>query len=397
MYFFLDFVGPYFYNSDMAHIHKKMKKGRPYYYVRETARVNGKPRVVNQVYLGSPERIMKMAAGEIFGLDSPGYPNLPAATQAQGEVDDWTTNTYSFFGEYQWNINEKWTMFAGARTDDHTYTRCLFSPRAALVFMPTDLDTIKFIANQSVRRAGDDELRGQYKSEHNFGDEETIRTGELRYKRLHSDNLLLALSGFYEEIELVAWDATQQASDQLADYDVWGIEAEVTWRSDELLITFSHAYTKLIDFHLNNPGTVQAWSAEPYGYGHDLAIWSNHISKLFASYQITEQLSLDGSLQIYWDFAGAKDQTRYNNEQGTFPQSTGLGLSDPGYDKAFRGNYYLNLGAEYLPGPHWSLRLDLYNILGWFDKDLNKRNFTERVSEYRCEAAAAGLSLRYTF
>lgn len=53
----------------MAHIHKKIKKGRPYYYIRETARVNGKPRVINQVYLGSPERIMKMAAGELSGPD----------------------------------------------------------------------------------------------------------------------------------------------------------------------------------------------------------------------------------------------------------------------------------------------------------------------------------------
>ena len=45
----------------MAHIHKKMKKGRPYYYVREIARVDGKPKVINQVYLGSPERIIEMA------------------------------------------------------------------------------------------------------------------------------------------------------------------------------------------------------------------------------------------------------------------------------------------------------------------------------------------------
>jgi len=47
----------------MAHIHKKMKKGRPYYYVREIARVEGKPKVINQVYLGSPERILEMAQG----------------------------------------------------------------------------------------------------------------------------------------------------------------------------------------------------------------------------------------------------------------------------------------------------------------------------------------------
>lgn len=46
----------------MAHLHKKMKKGRPYYYVREIARVDGKPKVINQVYLGSPERILELAS-----------------------------------------------------------------------------------------------------------------------------------------------------------------------------------------------------------------------------------------------------------------------------------------------------------------------------------------------
>jgi transposase len=50
----------------MAHIHKKMKKGRPYYYVRETARVDGKPKVVNQVYLGTAERIRDLALGKGF-------------------------------------------------------------------------------------------------------------------------------------------------------------------------------------------------------------------------------------------------------------------------------------------------------------------------------------------
>jgi len=50
----------------MAHIHKKMKKGRPYYYVRETARVDGKPKVVNQIYLGTVERIRDLAMGKGF-------------------------------------------------------------------------------------------------------------------------------------------------------------------------------------------------------------------------------------------------------------------------------------------------------------------------------------------
>jgi hypothetical protein len=47
----------------MAHFHVKKKKGRPYLYVREIARVGGKPKVVSQIYLGSPERVAALASG----------------------------------------------------------------------------------------------------------------------------------------------------------------------------------------------------------------------------------------------------------------------------------------------------------------------------------------------
>jgi len=49
----------------MAHFHVKKKRGRPYLYVREIARVAGKPKVVSQVYVGSPERVAAMAKGEL--------------------------------------------------------------------------------------------------------------------------------------------------------------------------------------------------------------------------------------------------------------------------------------------------------------------------------------------
>ena len=41
----------------MAHFHIKTKKGRPYLYVREIARVDGKPKVISQIYIGSPEKV----------------------------------------------------------------------------------------------------------------------------------------------------------------------------------------------------------------------------------------------------------------------------------------------------------------------------------------------------
>ena len=47
----------------MAHFHVKKKKGRPYLYVREIARVDGRPKVVSQIYIGSPQRVAGMATG----------------------------------------------------------------------------------------------------------------------------------------------------------------------------------------------------------------------------------------------------------------------------------------------------------------------------------------------
>ena len=48
----------------MAHFHIKKKKGRPYLYVREIARVDGKPKVISQIYIGSPERVAGLVAGK---------------------------------------------------------------------------------------------------------------------------------------------------------------------------------------------------------------------------------------------------------------------------------------------------------------------------------------------
>jgi transposase len=47
----------------MAHLYKKIKKGREYFYIRETQRVYGKPTTVNQVYLGTAEKVQALLEG----------------------------------------------------------------------------------------------------------------------------------------------------------------------------------------------------------------------------------------------------------------------------------------------------------------------------------------------
>jgi transposase len=74
----------------MAHFHVKHKRGRPYLYVREIARVDGKPKVINQVYIGSPEKVAAMAKGELGGevkLKVEEFGALWAANLMDSEID----------------------------------------------------------------------------------------------------------------------------------------------------------------------------------------------------------------------------------------------------------------------------------------------------------------------
>jgi len=74
----------------MAHFHIKKKKGRPYLYVREIARVNGKPKVISQTYIGSPDRVAGLITGktqELTSLKSEEFGALWLAKQKDKDID----------------------------------------------------------------------------------------------------------------------------------------------------------------------------------------------------------------------------------------------------------------------------------------------------------------------
>jgi len=70
---------------------------------------------------------------------------------------------------------------------------------------------------------------------------------------------------------------------------------------------------------------------------------------------------------------------------------------EPGWEKGYRGNYYLNLGLQYQPRKNLTLRVDGYNLLGIFDSDLNKRNYYTSLGDYRSHAAAVAVWVIYQF
>jgi transposase len=74
----------------MAHFHIKTKKGRPYLYVREIARVDGRPKVISQIYIGSPEKVAGLLGGkgaDILNLKVEEFGSLWLAHQIDRDID----------------------------------------------------------------------------------------------------------------------------------------------------------------------------------------------------------------------------------------------------------------------------------------------------------------------
>ena len=157
-------------------------------------------------------------------------------------------------------------------------------------------------------------------------------------------------------------------------------------------LSLSHSYSKLID--IKKPNDSQYITAHAYGYGDDLNTWSNHISKLFYRWQFQPSWMFTTSVRIYWGFQGGEDWADYNNNDPDGDQPR-YGYDDKG--QAFSGNYYVNIGLHKTLSEKMHISFNAYNVLGWIDKDYNKRNYIKRSSDYRPEAAAVALNLSYRF
>jgi len=312
---------------------------------------------------------------------------------AATEMPRWSTDLKSLLGEHQWNINEQFTTFIGARLDYHTFTDSMFSPRGALIYTPTDKDTFKIIGTRSVRINTAAEMKMDHDSIGEKSDFEVLKALELRYERQQTDTLSLAGGFFYHWNDVVGWSNTSNATKLLGDMTSYGFEVEASYRKEATRISLSHGLAKLIDFDLRPSETEIELTAEPMGYGSDLASWNNHVTKLIVQHDLTTQWSLDGSCYVYWGSPGGKDYAEYRYSKKSDYYKLG-------FDKPFGPSAFLNLGLEHKVKDNLILRIDGYNLLGLIDKDLNKRRVgfnTHYPGEYRVHAPAIGLSLTYKF
>jgi hypothetical protein len=124
-------------------------------------------------------------------------------------------------------------------------------------------------------------------------------------------------------------------------------------------------------------------SASPQGFGDDFQDSDNYISKLYGSYRIDKELSIDSSLLIFWGKPGKRDEWEGLMDLEIAPET---------YRKSARWNVGLNWQVE----ENARLRFDAHNILGWYNEDLNKRSIHTQAT-YIAEAPALSVTFAYDF
>ncbi len=335
---------------------------------------------------------------EEFGFPSPGHPagGDPHTDTFGPNTPRWNTDLYSILGEYQWNISDQFTTFLGSRFDWHDFTPRMWSPRAVLIYTPNEKDTVKASYTRSVRAPQAAEMYKEWRDNGERSSPERIFVWELRYERQHSDHWWLAGSLFRNDLDVVG---AASGVAQVGNLITWGFEAEIMYKTDKTRFSVSHALTKQYDFDDTGASSFPpSVSERDKGYGNDLAAWSNHSTKFNLRQKLTDKLTFDSSLRIYWGFPGQEEYANW--VKNTKWPGWGNWCYDAEHDDTFGPTAFLNLGLEYKPSENLSVRVDGYNLLGIFDIDLNRRFMVWDnlyPADSRTSAPALGVSLKYKF
>ena len=193
-------------------------------------------------------------------------------------------------------------------------------------------------------------------------------------------NLWYGASVFYPTHEVVGLTGSLSRSTLLVTFDSWGWELEANYVDGSDYFTISQGYVKLIRGTLLDPSLVQGISAAPYGFGSDFANWSPWLTKFAWARDVDDCTILSTSLRVYW---GIPRCARPDDVQRNVAPRRAARSVRPtrAYDKAFEASVFLDFGYQRRLTDHVSWRLDLYNVLGWADIDLNKRNYINRNSD----------------
>ncbi len=158
----------------------------------------------------------------------------------------------------------------------------MVSPRVALIHLPNNQDSFKYIFSRSQRIPFEDNLRNEniLEGHDHKGESEDIDVFEFRYDHIYDEHLKVGGCYFYQNLEMVGENSGEVIIEKIGTLKTHGIELVGSYQTDIFTFIVSHTYTKLIYFSLRDNDTIQAFSSSPYGFGDDLVNWSNNETKI---------------------------------------------------------------------------------------------------------------------
>jgi hypothetical protein len=309
----------------------------------------------------------------------------------------WNTLMLSFTSEAQYyhkDLNLK--LLAGMRVDKHSYTGFMYSPRASLIWGTDIQNQVRLSYSRSNRRASDADLRAEYlrQGKEEAENVESVNFYELSGSKSFFENVTLVPTLFYGDMDMIAWKKLLYASVPIGTFTYWGTELKLQYRTDKAYGFIAHSYFRpieldLVDYDEEKP--TNNISTMPYGYGENMHNHPDNLLKIYLRYSVMPKLSLNSALQVSGRMYGAEDAARYNkNVLGNRNND----VRTDGSTIPFEPSYYLQLGARYKIGKHFSAQLQGHNLLGLFDENWNKRQSFQRVSHYRIQPVAVSLRLK---
>ena len=310
--------------------------------------------------------------------------------------EGWETRSPSVYGEINWIASDSFKLVAGARADQHTFTQNMFSPRMSLIFTPNRYDTYKIISSRSVRVNASNDMKIDMTNNTRKSDIETLRAIELAFDHLFSPDFKVGVDVFYHDWEPLSFNHEKLYRTLGGKIKSAGFEIDGEWKCQNTTIRASHSYTKLLEFNKIPGATFNHYSTAETGLGNDFTYWNNHSSKLFTTNKFGKW-NYNASFVINWGSPGG-----YNFALTASDPDLG---GDPGNyllddDRPFKPSIYLNLGAHYQASRNIKLKIDLHNVLGLSNENLNKRwswNAGDYAGAHRIQPAALSLAAKYSF
>lgn len=266
----------------------------------------------------------RMASGIISGHSSDAY-GTGDGQISEADVgkyfaagNGWNTFSYALLGEFNYKFTPKLTTIFSGRIDKHSFTDYMVSPRFALIYEVKPEEYLKFIAQRSVRMNTAEELYMNHKMDQE-NKPEKLEMYELIYSGKFNPNWDYQASTFYYQNDAIAWNSTLRRSAPLGTLEVFGLELETKYQTDNFALGVNHSYVKQLRWNLSDDIELSGISYSNYykaisgagavtSTGNDLNNWSNHATKLFSNIELCEKkLTLHSDAQIFWGYEGSLD------------------------------------------------------------------------------------------